>query len=79
MTFLRRAIGDADRDTVERHGGLDPVTGKTLQSEEERVASAVAGLIDDFRLWRSGRCRQTNAPPATMATSLHPFDHPPKV
>ena len=45
-------------DTVERHGGLDAVVDKIDRAEEETEASAGAGMVDDFRLWGSSRCRR---------------------
>ena len=63
MAVLRQAIADADWDTVERHGGLDVVVDKIDQAEEETAAMAGGGMIDDFRLWGSKRCRRINAPP----------------
>ncbi len=58
---LRQAIADADWDTVERHGGLDAVVDKIDQADEETTASAGAGWIDNFRLWRSSSWRQMTA------------------
>ena len=56
--LLRQAIADADRDTVERHGGLNVAMEKIDQLEQETPASNGAGMIDDFRLrgsrtWRT--------------------------
>ena len=33
------------------------------ESEQEKGSPDEGGMIDDFRLWGSRRCRQTNAPP----------------
>ena len=49
-TFLLQAIHEADRDTVERHGGLNVVVEKVLQWEQENPASNGREMIDDFRL-----------------------------
>lgn len=43
-----QAIAGADRNTVERHGGLDALLYKIDQADQETTASAGAGLIDDF-------------------------------
>ena len=59
---LRQAIADADWDNVEHCGGLDAVVDKIDQAEEETVAAAGAGWIDNFRLWGSRRWRRINAP-----------------
>ena len=63
VAALRQAIADADRDTVERHGGLGAALKKINQLKQETPALNGQGMIDDFRLWGSRRCRQTNAPP----------------
>ncbi len=55
--LLRQAIADADWDTVERHGGLDVVTDKIDQWEQEAPGPNGRGMIDDFVLWGSTRCR----------------------
>ena len=55
--FLRQALADADWDTVERHGGFDAVVEKINQSEQKRPPSNGAGMIDNFRLRGSRRCR----------------------
>lgn len=55
--LLRQAIADADWDTVERHGGLDAATDKIDQWEQEAPGFNGHGMIDDFRLWGSTRCR----------------------
>ena len=55
---FRQAMADADWDTVERHGGFDAAVRKVLQSEQETGSIDDRGMIDDFRLWGSSRCRQ---------------------
>ena len=60
--MLRQAIADTDWDTLERHGGFDAAVRKVLQSEEETASSNDRGMIDDFHLWGSMRCRRINAP-----------------
>ena len=61
--LLRQAIADTDWETLERHGGWDAAVKKVLQTEQEAGSLDDRGMIDDFRLWGSRRCRQTNAPP----------------
>ena len=56
--ILRQAIADTDWETVERHGGWDAVVAKVIQSEQEAAPSNDQGMIDDFHLWGSRRCRQ---------------------
>ncbi len=55
---LRQAIGDAGRDAVERHGGLDVIVEKIDQWEQKNPASNGRGMIDDFRLWGSRTWRR---------------------
>ena len=57
-TMLRQAIADTDWDTLERHGGIDAAIKKVLQVEEQSASTNDPGMIDDFRLWGSRRCRQ---------------------
>ena len=59
--MLRQAIADTDWDTLERHGGFNAVVKKILQWEQENPASKGRGMIDNFRLWWSERCRQIGA------------------
>ena len=61
--MLRQAIADADWETLERHGGFDAAVKKVLEVEEQSTSNNDPGMIDDFRLWGSRRCRQTHAPP----------------
>ena len=56
--MLRQAIADTDWDTLERHGGIDAAIEKVLQVEEQSASTNDPGMIDDFRLWGSRRCRQ---------------------
>ena len=60
--MLRQAIADTDWETLDRHGGWDAVVTKVIQSEQETVSSDDRGMIDDFRLWGSRRCRRTGGP-----------------
>ena len=55
---LRQALSQADWDTVERHGGFDAAIEKINQFEQATPASNGRGMIDDFRLWGSSRCRR---------------------
>ena len=61
--MLRQAIANADWETLERHGGFDAAVKKVLEVEEQSTSNNDPGMIDDFRLWGSRRCRQTHAPP----------------
>ena len=56
--MLRQAIADTDWDTLERHGGIDAAIKKVLQVEAQSASTNDLGMIDDFRLWGSRRCRQ---------------------
>ena len=54
-----KARGFRGQDTVERHDGLSVVMEKIDQWEQETPPSTGRGMIDDFHLWGSRRCRQT--------------------
>ena len=56
--MLRQAIADTDWETLDRHGGWDAAVEKVFQVEEQSASSNAPGMIDDFRLWGSIRCRQ---------------------
>ena len=58
-----KARGYGGKDTVEYNGVLDAGEGMFDQAEAEMAALSGAGMIDDFRLRGSRRCRQTNGPP----------------
>ena len=62
IVTLRQALSQADWDTVERHGGFDAAVDKIIQFEQATPASNGRRMIDDFRLWRSLRCRRTGGP-----------------
>ena len=55
---LRQGISDTDWDTVERHDGLEGALKNINQPEQETPALNGQGMIDDFRLWGSSRCRR---------------------
>ena len=55
--ILGQVVADVDRDTVERPGGFDVVMEKIVQRDQENPASNGGGMIEDFRLWESRRCR----------------------
>ncbi len=55
---LDTALADTHWDTVERHGGFDVFMEKIVQWEQENPASNGRGMIDDFRLRGSRRCRR---------------------
>ena len=56
--MLRQAIADTDFEIIERYGGWDAVIERVLQVEELSASTDGPGMIDDFRLWRSLRCRR---------------------
>ena len=58
---LRQTIADADWDTIDHHGGLNAVMEKIHQLRQANPESTGAGLIDNFRLWGSRRCRHIGA------------------
>ena len=58
LLALRQAVSSADWETVERYGGLDAALGKINQLKQETPASIGRGMIDDFHLWGSRRCRR---------------------
>ena len=62
LLALRQAVTQADGDTVERYGGLNAALKKINQLAQENPVSNGRGMIDDFRLWGSRRCRRINAP-----------------
>ena len=59
---IRQAVADADRDTVQRHYGLDVVMEKIVQLEQENPASNGRAMIDDFRLRGSRTWRRRGGP-----------------
>ena len=59
---LRQALLQADWDTVERHGGFDAAIEKINRFEQATPASNGRGMIDDFHLWGSRRCRRIGGP-----------------
>ena len=61
-TFLLQAIHEADRDTVEGHGGFDVDMEKVVQREQENPASNGREMIDDFRLRGSRTWRHMGGP-----------------
>ena len=50
---LRRAVDEADWDTLEPHGGLDAAMRKIAQFQQETPDFDGPGMIDDFHLWGS--------------------------
>ena len=59
---LRQAIIEADWDTLVPHGGLEGAMGKVRQWYRDHPAPKGRGVIDDYRLWGSSRCRRIGAP-----------------
>ena len=62
LLALRQAVAEADWDTVERYGGLNPALKKITQLAQESPVLNGRGMIDDFRLWGSRRCRRKGGP-----------------
>jgi len=60
--ILSQVVADADRDTVERHGGFDVVMETIIQWEQENPASNGREMIDDFRLRGSRTWRRRGGP-----------------
>ena len=58
LLALRQAVAQADWDTVERYGGLNAALKKMNELARESPMSNARGMIDDFRLWGSRRCRR---------------------
>ena len=58
LLTLRQAVSSADWETVERYGGLDAALKKINQLKQETPALNGQGMIDDFHLWGSRRCRR---------------------
>ena len=57
VLVLRQALSQADWDTVNRYGGFDAAVEKITQRNQETGLSNGRGIIDDYRLWGSTRCR----------------------
>ena len=55
---LQLAVDNADWETLEPHGGLDAAMRKIHQFEQQNPNFNGPGMIDDFRLWGSSRCRR---------------------
>ncbi len=55
---LRWAVSSADWETVERYGGLNAALKKINQLKQAAPEPQGLGMIDDFRLWGSRRCRR---------------------
>jgi len=58
LLALRQAVAKADWDTVERYGSLNAVLKVMNELAQECPVSNGRGMIDDFRLWGSRRCRR---------------------
>ena len=57
VLILRQALSQADWDTVNQYGGFDAAVERITQRNQEARLSHGRGMIDDFRLWGSTRCR----------------------
>ena len=62
LLILRWAVSNADRETVERYGGLNAALKKINQLKQAAPEPMGLGMIDGFRLWGSSRCRRIHAP-----------------
>ena len=62
--MLRQAIDEADWDTLEPYGGLDPAMRTLYRFEQQNPNFNGSGTIDDFRLRGSRRCRQMGVHPS---------------
>ena len=59
---LQLAVDNADWETLEPCGGLDATMRKIHQFEQQNPNFNGPGMIDDFHLWGSRRCRRMHAP-----------------
>ena len=62
LLILRWAVSNADRETVERYGGLNAALKKINQLKQATPEPQGLGMIDDIHLWGSRRCRRMHAP-----------------
>ena len=53
LLYLRWAVSSADRETVERYGGLNAALKKINQLKQAAPEPQGLGMIDEFRLWGS--------------------------
>ena len=60
---LQLAVDNGDWETLEPYGGLDAAMRKLHQLEQQSPNINGFGMIDEFRLWGSRRCRRMHAPP----------------
>ncbi len=58
LLTLRQAVAKTDWDTVERYGGLNATLKKMNELAQESPVSNGRGMIDDFHLRGSRRCRR---------------------
>ena len=62
LLTLHQAVSSADWDTVERYGSLNAALKKINQLKQVTPEPKGLGMIDDFHLWGSRRCRRIHAP-----------------
>jgi len=62
LLILRWAVSNADRETIERYGGLNAALKKINQLKQATPEPQGLGMIDDIHLWGSRRCRRMHAP-----------------
>ncbi len=62
LLTLQLAVDNADWETLEPYGGLDATMRKIHQFEQQSPNFNGPGMIDEFRLWGSRRCRRMHAP-----------------
>ena len=54
LLILRWAVSNADRETVERYGGLNAALKKINQLKQATPEPQGLGMIDDIHLWGQG-------------------------
>ena len=62
LIVLRQALSQADWQAVERYGGFDAAVDRMVELEQQTASNNDPGMIDDFRLWGSRRCRRKGGP-----------------
>ena len=70
LLMLLQAIDEADWDTLEPYGGLDAAMRTLHQFEQQNPNFNGPGMIDEFRLWGSSRCRQMGRHPSDRGVAI---------
>ena len=73
-TTAEQVVSSADRETVERYGGLNAALKKINQLKQAAPEPMGLGMIDGFHLWGSRRCRRMGVTPS-KAGWLISFDN----